>query len=83
MRIKTFPRDFKFTLGTQLRNECTDLILNIYRANSTRDKVPHIEQISENEQLQILRINNTAIWKIQPAPSIVILDFSNTPTVLA
>jgi len=54
MRIKTFPRDFKFTLGTQLRNECTDLILNIYRANSTRDKVPHIEQIQE--KIQVIKL---------------------------
>jgi hypothetical protein len=38
VRIKTFPRDLKFTLGTQLRSECIDLVLDIYRANSTEDK---------------------------------------------
>jgi len=38
VRIKTFPRDFKFTLGTQLRSECIDLVLDIYRANSTTNK---------------------------------------------
>jgi len=31
VRIKTFPRDFKFT-------QCIDLVLDIYRANSTEDK---------------------------------------------
>jgi hypothetical protein len=38
VRIKTFPCDFKFTLGTQLRFECIDLVLDIYRANSISNK---------------------------------------------
>jgi len=38
VRIKTFLHDFKFTLRTQLRSECIDLVLDIYRANSTEDK---------------------------------------------
>jgi hypothetical protein len=54
LRIKTFPRDFKFTLGAQLRNECIDLILNIYRANTSYEKVPHIKQILE--RIQVIKL---------------------------
>ena len=36
-------RDFKFTLGEKIKNEVTDLIVNVYRANSRIDKTKFIE----------------------------------------
>lgn len=32
--VKTFPRDFKHSLGTKLRDEVVDLVLFIYKANT-------------------------------------------------
>ena len=84
-RIKTFPRDFKFTLGTQLRNECVDMILNIYRANSSYDKVPYIDQILERVQLiklilRLCRDMNFISTKVFSGISELILSVSKQST---
>ena len=38
------PRDVRFTLVETLKNELTEIIVLIYKANSTTDKLPHIER---------------------------------------
>ena len=38
------PRDVRFTLVETLKNELTEIIVLIYKANSTPDKLPHIER---------------------------------------
>jgi hypothetical protein len=45
--VKQFPREYKHSLGERLRNECLDLVLLIYRANSSQNKKNHIEGILE------------------------------------
>jgi hypothetical protein len=40
---KGFPRDYKYTIGQELKLEAVGLIKDIYRANSTRDKAAHLE----------------------------------------
>jgi len=50
-RTKEFPRDFKFSLGDKIRNECIDLVIFIYKANSTKDKVEHLNKILERVQV--------------------------------
>lgn len=35
------PRDVRFTLVETLKNELTEIIVLIYKANSTPDKLPH------------------------------------------
>ncbi len=40
---KNMERDFKFTLGEKIKNEVTDLIVNVYRANSRIYKTKFIE----------------------------------------
>jgi len=47
-------RDFKSSLGNELRKEAVGLCLLIYRANSARDKVPHLEELLE--RLQVLEL---------------------------
>jgi hypothetical protein len=37
-KTKDFPRDFKYSLGDKIRNECIDLVVSIYKANSGVDK---------------------------------------------
>ena len=48
---KDFPREYKYTLGQKLKDETTELIVLIYRANSTKDKIRHIDEIIERVQL--------------------------------
>lgn len=47
---KDFPREYKFTLGQKIKDELIELVVMIYRANSTRDKKQHIQSILERIQ---------------------------------
>jgi hypothetical protein len=52
---KDFPREYKFTLGQQLKDELIELVVLIYRANSAGSKKQHIESILERIQaIQLL-----------------------------
>lgn len=57
---KGMDRDYKFTLGEKIKTEVTDLILLIYRANSTADKKPLLQSAKEKvENIRLfLRIYN-------------------------
>ena len=48
---KNMERDFKFTLGEKIKNEVTDLIVNVYRANSRVDKAILIANARENTEV--------------------------------
>jgi hypothetical protein len=50
-KTKTFPRDFKYSLGDKLRTECIDLVIFIYKANSVQNKTVHLEQLMEKLQV--------------------------------
>jgi hypothetical protein len=50
-RTKDFPRDFKYSLGDKIRNECIDLVVSIYKANSGVDKQHNIKNILERIQV--------------------------------
>jgi hypothetical protein len=41
-------RTYRFTLGERVQKEMTELMLNIYRANSVREKTAHIRAAREN-----------------------------------
>jgi len=45
---KKFAKDYRYTIGEQLRNEMIALIINIYRANSNQDKQKKIANAREN-----------------------------------
>ncbi len=45
------PRAHKATLGKRLAGESMDLVVLIYRANSARDKAPHLQQLLERMQV--------------------------------
>lgn len=49
-----FVREYKYTLGQQMKDEGATLIKHIYRANKAEDKVPHIEAAREN--LEMIRL---------------------------
>ena len=51
-KTKDFPRDFKYSLGDKIRNECIELVVFIYKANSLRQhREEHLKQILERVQV--------------------------------
>lgn len=48
---RNMPRDFKASIGSKLRDECVEIITLIFRANCSREKVPHIEALLERLQV--------------------------------
>ncbi len=38
-----FPREYKFTLGSDMKRDAMVLLRSIYRINKARDKVDHLE----------------------------------------
>jgi len=48
---RNMPRDFKASLGGQIRNECVTLMVLIGRANIAKDKAPHLEAMLESLQV--------------------------------
>lgn len=44
---RNFPKDYKFSLAQKLREECIDMVVCVYRANSAKNKVPHLQTLLE------------------------------------
>jgi hypothetical protein len=38
-----YPREYKFTLGQDMKRDCLVLLRSIYRINKSTDKVAHLE----------------------------------------
>ena len=51
---KQFTREYKYTIGEKLKNETVDMMSNIYRANSRREKAPLLEKSREN--IEVIRL---------------------------
>lgn len=45
--VAQMPRNYKADLGTGLRTECVELVMGIYRANSSDDKAPPLKALLE------------------------------------
>lgn len=52
--IKDFNREYKYTLGENIKKEAIEMITDIYRANSTFSKEPHIKKA--REKIETIRI---------------------------
>ncbi len=48
---KDFPRDYKYTLGQDMKRDALQLVRSIYRANRARDKVEPLEQFLDQFEL--------------------------------
>ena len=48
---KEFNREYKYTIGESLKKEAVEMITNIFRANSTRNKSPFIQKARENAEI--------------------------------
>ncbi|MEI7918054.1 MAG: four helix bundle protein [Candidatus Saccharibacteria bacterium] len=51
---KEFNREYKYTIGEELKKETTAMIINIYRANSSNNKVDYI--VSARENIEVIRL---------------------------
>lgn len=52
--IKEFNREYKYTLGESLKKEAIEMVTDIYRANASFSKKPHIEKA--REKIETIRI---------------------------
>ncbi len=52
--VRNFSKEFKYTIGENLKTEGIELIKLIYQANASRDKVERIRQA--REKIEMLRL---------------------------
>jgi hypothetical protein len=50
----TLTREYKYTLGEKLKNETLELLMLVYRANSSKTKFDIIQQA--REQIEVVRL---------------------------
>lgn len=48
---RNMPRDFRLSVGGEIRAECVKLMVLIFRANSATDKTPHLGALIERLQV--------------------------------
>lgn len=48
---RNMPRDFRLSVGGKIRDECVELLVLIFRANSAADKTPHLGALVERLQV--------------------------------
>jgi hypothetical protein len=55
-RTVVFTREYKYTIGEKLKNESTELLINIYKANKSKkeNRVQFIELARQN--LEVIRL---------------------------
>lgn len=51
---KNMERDYKFTLGENIKNETTALIIQIYKANTQADKTAYLQVAKE--KVEVIRL---------------------------
>ena len=51
-----FPREYKFTLGQDLKRDCILLVRYLYRANKTKDKTVYLEQFLDSFEVVKLEL---------------------------
>jgi len=53
---KDFSREYKFTLGQDMKRDCLNLVRSIYRANKNKDRVTYLEQFLDEFEVLKLEI---------------------------
>ena len=53
---RDFPREYKYTLGQDIKRDGIELVRSIYRANKSRDKKEHLEEFLDNFEILKLEI---------------------------
>ncbi len=53
---KDFPREYKFTLGQDMKRDAIVLVRSIYRANKAKNKTEYLEQFLDDFEILKLEI---------------------------
>lgn len=61
-----YPREYKFTLGQDMKRDCLVLLRSIYRINKSTDKVAHLEAFLDDFELLKLEIRLSGDLKLLP-----------------
>lgn len=61
---KTFPREYKYTLGQDMKRDSMELVRMIYQANRSQDKKVYLELFLEQFELVKLQIRLSVDLKI-------------------
>lgn len=64
--VSHFPREYKFSLGEKIQNQMIELVIYIYKANSTRSKAEFLTKMQEQIQLVYLLLRIAHDMKIMP-----------------
>ena len=52
-----FPREYKYSLGQDMKCDALQLVRSIYRANKANDKKAHLEAFLDNFELLKLKLS--------------------------
>ena len=61
---KDFPREYKYTLGQDMKRDAIQLVRSIYRANKARDKREYLEAFLDDFEILKLEIRLCTDMKI-------------------
>ena len=61
---KDFPKEYKYTLGQDMKRDAMQLVRSIYRANKVKDKVVYLEAFLDDFELLKLEIRLSADMQI-------------------
>ena len=53
---QNFPREYKFTLGQDMKRDCINLVRSIYKANKCKDKAVYLEHFLDNFEVLKLEV---------------------------
>ena len=63
-RTKDFSREYKYTLGQDMKRDSIRLVRSIYRANRSRDKRQYLEEFLDNFEILKLEVRLSADLKL-------------------
>lgn len=78
-KTKDFPKDFKYSLGDKIRSECIELVVSIYKANSTKQRQEFIQNILDRVQvieLMLRLCKDLRLLTVESFSAIVVLTDS-------
>lgn len=63
---QTMKREYRYSLGEELKKEMMQLMMCVYRANLTRDKEPHI--LKAREHIEVVKLQVRLLHDLQQLP---------------
>jgi len=70
---KDFAKEYKHTLGQDMKRDALQLVRNIYRANKSKDKKAHLEAFLDDFELLKLEIRLCTDMKVLSVKKQVVL----------